>query len=88
MYCTNCGAENDKKICKNCGVKQGKIHKFCKWCGNELTENATICTQCNKKVKEKSESKDINIREDIVDCYAGSDNSNNTLIKYFLLFSS
>lgn len=52
MYCTNCGAENDKKICKNCGVKQGKIHKFCKWCGNELTENATICTQCNKKVKE------------------------------------
>lgn len=52
MYCSNCGAENSKKICVNCGVKQGKTHKYCKWCGAELTENASVCVQCNKKVKE------------------------------------
>lgn len=52
MYCSNCGAENSKKICASCGVKQGKTHKYCKWCGAELTENAPVCVQCNKKVKE------------------------------------
>ena len=52
MYCSNCGAENSKKICANCGVKEGKVHKYCKWCGAELAENASVCVKCNKKVKE------------------------------------
>lgn len=57
MYCSNCGAENSKKICVNCGVKQGKSHKYCKWCGAELADNAVMCVQCNKKVKENKLSK-------------------------------
>lgn len=52
MFCSNCGAENPKKICATCGVKQGKTHKYCKWCGSELAENVSVCFQCNKKVKE------------------------------------
>ena len=52
MYCSNCGAENSKKICTSCGVKQGKVHKYCNWCGAELTENASVCVKCNNKVKE------------------------------------
>ena len=60
-YCTNCGNENKNKICKNCGVKNGTVHRFCAWCGNELTENASICTNCNEKVKSSIISKLLNI---------------------------
>lgn len=66
MYCSNCGAENSKKICKNCGVKQDKTHKFCKWCGAELSENASVCVQCNKKVKENKFAKFLMTTVEIV----------------------
>ena len=39
-YCTNCGKENSKRMCINCGAKQNSIHKFCGWCGIELNQNA------------------------------------------------
>ena len=51
MYCSNCGKENNKKVCSSCGVKQGKVQKYCTWCGSELQENASICTNCNEKTK-------------------------------------
>lgn len=50
-YCTSCGAMSGRKICKACGVKENKEHKYCGWCGAPLNENAAVCTNCGMKVK-------------------------------------
>ena len=50
-FCTNCGKENNKKVCPHCGVKRNTTHLFCEWCGEQLTENASICIACKEKVK-------------------------------------
>lgn len=56
-YCTNCGAENTKKICHSCGAKNNKAHKFCGYCGGEIKENAVICTECGKSIKPTAKDK-------------------------------
>ncbi len=50
-FCTNCGKENNDKICRHCGVKRNTSHLFCEWCGNPINENASICTSCKEMVK-------------------------------------
>lgn len=52
-YCTNCGTETKTKICKSCGVKNGKTKNYCRYCGNEIDKNAIKCTNCNERVKMK-----------------------------------
>ncbi len=60
-FCTNCGKENNKKICQHCGVKKNTTHLFCEWCGNPISENVTICTSCQEKVKPNGSAKIFNI---------------------------
>lgn len=50
-YCTSCGEKSGRKICKSCGVKENKEHKYCGWCDAPLNENAAVCTNCGMKVK-------------------------------------
>lgn len=52
-YCTNCGTETKTKICKSCGVKNGKTKNYCRYCGNEIDKNAIKCTNCNERIKIK-----------------------------------
>ncbi len=60
-FCTNCGKENNKKICLHCGVKRNTSHLFCEWCGNPITENASICTACKEMVKSGGSKKIFSI---------------------------
>lgn len=60
-YCTSCGAMSGRKVCKACGVKENKEHKYCGWCGEPLNENASVCTKCGSKVKPNILAKPIGI---------------------------
>lgn len=60
-FCTNCGKENNKKICPHCGVKKNATHQFCEWCGSPTNENATICTVCKENIKVSYLEKIFNI---------------------------
>ena len=51
QYCTNCGEENHDKICKHCGVKKNKSHKFCVWCATELDDSVKACPNCQEPIK-------------------------------------
>ncbi len=54
MYCTNCGAEKNKKVCSSCGQKKVKEIKFCKWCGSEIQQGYAVCSNCKEPVKPKA----------------------------------
>lgn len=68
-YCTNCGKENSKRICINCGAKQNSIHKFCGWCGTELNQNAFVCPNCHERIKKGAFVKVSNIIGIILACF-------------------
>lgn len=67
-YCTNCGKENSKRMCINCGAKQNSIHKFCGWCGIELNQNAFVCPNCHERIKKGAFVKISNIIGIILAC--------------------
>lgn len=67
-YCTNCGKENSKRRCINCGAKQNSIHKFCGWCGIELNQNAFVCPNCHERIKKGAFVKISNIIGIILAC--------------------
>lgn len=48
MYCTNCGAETNNKICSNCGVKQENSRNYCKFCGEKIDNNCKKCPSCGE----------------------------------------